>query len=305
MFSVELDIFSGRPNPRWILSEAEEKELVNRILADPASILPDTLGQARLGYRGFIVRVHDSQSATYQGALKSGVQVPLIFRIGTPAQALEGAHWLLSTAEKSIGKTDATALEAAEAELARAEDSALVQPPDPSQPGVPQPSTPQPRGAGQCCLYNYLTGTDYGFWNSNWTYQHANNCYNFAANYRVGDLNVGFAQPGLQGGQVFGSLTVAELSAACRRDGWSDGCLSEPTIMVCYAIWPGQDYHFWRVVAISGSNVWGNKPGCNPAATSGDPSNPANRGNYTTFGEYFYAPGSRVVQGYGTPPICR
>lgn len=76
MLTVELDIFSGRPNPRWTLSEAEEKELVNYILANPASILPDTLGQAQLGYRGFIVRIHDTQSAAYQKHSDLGYKSP-------------------------------------------------------------------------------------------------------------------------------------------------------------------------------------------------------------------------------------
>ncbi len=152
------------------------------------------------------------------------------------------------------------------------------------------------------CLYNYFTGTDYSFWNSNSLYQHINNCYNFAANYRVADRTVGYAQPGLQSGQVFGSLTVSAISAACRRDGWSDSCLSQPTITICYAIWPNTDFHFWRQVA--SSQVWGNKPGCSPAATSGNPAVAANRGHYTTFGEYFYAPGSRVVKGYGVSGNC-
>ncbi len=40
MISVELDIFSGRPNPRWFLSDAEEMELVNRILENRALICP-------------------------------------------------------------------------------------------------------------------------------------------------------------------------------------------------------------------------------------------------------------------------
>lgn len=235
----------------------------------------------------------------------------MIFRIGAPAQALEGAHWLLATAEKSIGKTDATALEAAEAELVRLKDSAPVQAPDPDQPGARWPGEPEPLGAGQSCLYNYLTGTDFSFWNNNWTHLHANNCYNFAANYRVGDLNAGFAQPGLQGGQMFRSLTVAEIAAACRRDAWSDSCLSSATITVWYCIWPNTDYHFYRLVAINSQRIWGHKPGCTPARNTdnsgrviNDPTT-CDRGPYTTQGEYFYAPGSRVVRGNGTPPWCR
>ena len=31
MFEVELDIFSGRPNPRWTLDGREEAELIERM----------------------------------------------------------------------------------------------------------------------------------------------------------------------------------------------------------------------------------------------------------------------------------
>ena len=40
MLEVELDIFSGMPNPAWILSEKEEKELIDRITSEPDQISP-------------------------------------------------------------------------------------------------------------------------------------------------------------------------------------------------------------------------------------------------------------------------
>jgi hypothetical protein len=52
---VELDIFSGRPNPTWILSDEEGDIFLKRL-----SILPRVSAKelsTNLGYRGFIVRV--------------------------------------------------------------------------------------------------------------------------------------------------------------------------------------------------------------------------------------------------------
>lgn len=52
---VELDIFSGRPNPTWILSDEEGNIFLKRL-----SILPRSSAKelsTNLGYRGFIVRV--------------------------------------------------------------------------------------------------------------------------------------------------------------------------------------------------------------------------------------------------------
>lgn len=52
-FYVELDVFSGRPNPGWSLAAEEAKDLLSRI----SRLAPNGGGQspAGLGYRGFIV----------------------------------------------------------------------------------------------------------------------------------------------------------------------------------------------------------------------------------------------------------
>jgi len=52
---VEIDIFSGRPNPAWELTEAERTELERRMASlRPSPRLPIDFP---LGYRGFLV--HD------------------------------------------------------------------------------------------------------------------------------------------------------------------------------------------------------------------------------------------------------
>ncbi len=52
MTEVELDIFSGRPNPRWRLTATESAELM-ALLAE----LPEAPGARPpdLGYRGFVI----------------------------------------------------------------------------------------------------------------------------------------------------------------------------------------------------------------------------------------------------------
>ena len=52
---VELDIFSGMPNPTWILTNAEVDSLVKQLAALPRNSARDLSGN--LGYRGFIVRL--------------------------------------------------------------------------------------------------------------------------------------------------------------------------------------------------------------------------------------------------------
>ena len=65
---VELDIFSGRPNPRWRLSDAEAarvRELIDALAPAPNSALPEPPG---LGYRGF--RIDDAVTA-YHGVVRT------------------------------------------------------------------------------------------------------------------------------------------------------------------------------------------------------------------------------------------
>ena len=51
---VELDIFSGVPNPTWILTNAEADSFVNQLDALPPTSPRELSGN--LGYRGFIVQ---------------------------------------------------------------------------------------------------------------------------------------------------------------------------------------------------------------------------------------------------------
>ena len=50
---VMLDIFSGRPNPRWTISLAQEMEFGRLVAAAPLDAI--TAQPEPLGYRGFVV----------------------------------------------------------------------------------------------------------------------------------------------------------------------------------------------------------------------------------------------------------
>jgi hypothetical protein len=52
---VELDIFSGMPNPTWILSADESEDFERQLAALPR--IPAATLSGRLGYRGMIVLV--------------------------------------------------------------------------------------------------------------------------------------------------------------------------------------------------------------------------------------------------------
>lgn len=55
--TVELDIFSGRPNPTWSLTDAEAAQFLAAATGLPKAPAKELSGN--LGYRGFIVRVMD------------------------------------------------------------------------------------------------------------------------------------------------------------------------------------------------------------------------------------------------------
>ena len=52
---VELDIFSGMPNPTWVLSSDEADRFLKQLAAAPRTSARELSGN--LGYRGFIVHV--------------------------------------------------------------------------------------------------------------------------------------------------------------------------------------------------------------------------------------------------------
>lgn len=52
--TVELDVFSGRPNPTWQLTENEAVRLVDLLSGLPPA--DGSWDEGGLGYRGFIVR---------------------------------------------------------------------------------------------------------------------------------------------------------------------------------------------------------------------------------------------------------
>jgi hypothetical protein len=64
VLEVELDAFSGRPNPRWELTGPQAAEILARLRALPP--LPDRpAGADGLGYRGFVLRATDGSLDGY------------------------------------------------------------------------------------------------------------------------------------------------------------------------------------------------------------------------------------------------
>ena len=99
---VELDVFSGLPNPAWDLPPAGTAVLLAMIGALPPS--PSVSLPTPLGYRGFLVTIPGSSSASvvtlraYRGIV--AYQGPKTAYYADPAKQVE--RWLLSTSRPYI-----------------------------------------------------------------------------------------------------------------------------------------------------------------------------------------------------------
>ncbi len=97
---VELDVFSGRPNPVWSLSESEKSrllELLSRLPSGEVRELPEPLG-----YRGFAVTLtHADARVTEIRVYKGEVQVEAagaVTALADPGRTLE--RWLSTTGSR-------------------------------------------------------------------------------------------------------------------------------------------------------------------------------------------------------------
>jgi len=94
---IELDAFSGRPNPRWTLNEAQGAEFLARLRAlQPAAANSPGDG---LGYRGLIVRPDGAEIRLYRGTV-TVQQSDRIETFSDPDRGLE--RWLFDSARGHV-----------------------------------------------------------------------------------------------------------------------------------------------------------------------------------------------------------
>jgi hypothetical protein len=125
------------------------------------------------------------------------------------------------------------------------------------------------------------------WWNDANQIRWNNNCYNYATNYRTDT----FAQPGRAAGAMYTSLSCSSVKPAAVADELidspnADNKCPEEGHLVALAVWPGWDYHWYRM---GRNEYWSHKPGGtqvtnvdNSGNTISDPRT-ADRGGYTDF----------------------
>lgn len=306
MLRIEADVFSGRPNPVWIITEeAEVREILGAARSERAFAKPGA-GFTGLGFRELRVEALGDEGNRVRG-------LPNQFAIGSTAAGDTKASAAL--AERLIQampiRSEIRLVEHSETPLsAKLRDAVLERlhhhwrnPPPPA----PPPPNPQPTSNPlidtttdakcQNCSYE-ISQFNPGFWNNPATRPY-NNCYNYARNWRTNT----FAQPGRAHGAGTSTMACANVTNAAMADGLKKRCnclpASEfPRRLMALVIDPGWDYHWYRHQR---GGFWGHKPG-GTAARNTDNSgviitNPetCNRGGYTNFCDYFYAGKSVVI----------
>ena len=310
MLEVELDIFSGMPNPTWVLSNAQEASLYELLRAEPDQVSPaaTTSKQLGLGYRGLIVRRTKTDEGPWDKAM-SGKRVtfPDEFRVGVKTAKKDSAAGLLI---KTASRQGTRLVDDVQEVVSRG--VALVPrlrgPADPTATidrkqvekaeiavDVPYKPGTEPHETWWACGSNYFN-PNADFFNEP-AHVTRNNCYCFASNHRP---DIRYALPGRRGGRPATSITCGGVIDGLRADGWRDGC--QPNgLTIVLVIWPNQDYHFYRLVTGGPFWWWGHKPGGTPAKYTDDcghaifqyqgrgyaPNNIC-RGSYSDFCGYFY-----------------
>lgn len=268
--TLTLNIFSGRQNPVWILSDAQEAEFNERVAAAPqTSNLKAIPGTPILGYRGFSVRREsDARSShIYSGIVDSGPDsASLLFG----DRELES--FLLSTARDAVADEVADHVKQA---ISTPPRTALFN--ETLQPTVGCPAC----NAVDAPAYNPAS------WNIP-TVQPYNNCYNYANN----KITNTFAQPGRATGHPITVLSCAGVTPSAQSDGlvvtadFSGPLAAGQGWYVALVIWPNQDYHWYRQDNVG---CWSHKPGQTPVTNKDSAGNAINdprtcdRGPYTDF----------------------
>jgi len=305
MLRIEVDIFSGRPNPTWFLTDAEAtKGLLDAVGEAPDAVAKTGAGFNGLGFREVRVEVISDDERARRRTPKrfalASTAAKNLRASGEIARRLVETMPLRSSVR--LLEHAATPLNAQLRELLLERlDRYLRDPPRPGPPPPPPPPNPLRTTIHdpdcEQCQYE-VSQFNPGFWNTP-TVQPHNNCYNYARDWRTNT----FAQPGRAHGAQTHVMACNTVTAAAMADGLVKrcDCLPQsqwPRRLMALVIDPGVDYHWYRHQR---GGFWGHKPGQTPARNVDNSNvlvtNPetADRDGYTDFCGYFYAGVSVVI----------
>ena len=309
MIKVTADIFSGRPNPEWVVTGNEAEAALRNLSQNRAATAALDSGFQGLGNRGLIVEVLDDHAHLDHG-------LPSTFRLaggGSTAEshARETAERLLAVmTQRSAGLHPAVAAaDAAAGYLPLNEElKAFILAGLPASASSVATNVAEQSGTTDeaadvsvtaACMIE-TTSFNPGFWNDP-AHIGRNNCYNYASNRRTDT----FAQPGRASGHMYVHINCTEVGNGAVSDGGTFACAPDsqkPRWYMALVIAPGPgfvDYHWYRKAT---QGFWGHKPGGTAARNVDnagrivtDPRT-ANRGPYTIFCRFMFAQKKMVVR---------
>ena len=272
---VELDMYSGLPNPAWELSESEA-ETLTQILSKPrqSSAQRSPAVFSKLGYRGFILTPVADTHLKSPARVFDGLYAPE--SAGQPSYVDDD-----SEVEKFLLNAGKRVVSEEEFQFATGELEKNVS------------------GGAANSLRDFGTlrepPFDPGKWNNNLETLRRNNCYNYANDI----ITNTFAQPGRGSGQI-GPYppTCPGTGDAARRDGQRP--LPNPDMtpaegqIIALVVSPFptfSDYHWYRR---DDNGRWSHKPGGTPATNRDNSGNAitdprtCDRGYYTDFCGFYH-----------------
>ncbi|MDZ4719869.1 MAG: hypothetical protein SH847_15575 [Roseiflexaceae bacterium] len=299
MLRVTADVFSGRSNPAWIITDEREAQATLRAISRDSNATTDTAqAEGGLGFRGLLVESL-TDDLTYDADQSTQFYVP-VGSSASSSQSNEIAERLIGQITQATADTqvahDALPLDAALQQflLDQLISSSRTSGPDSNIAPEATEAAGTEDDAAVTCYIEYAAYNP-NFWNNNATILSRNNCYNYASNKRTDT----FAQPGRGSGHIYTAITCPAVTAAALSDGLHHRYVCFPTTqapryLVALVVAPGPgfiDFHWYRK---NTEGFWSHKPGGTKVRNVDNSNvlilNPetCNRGPYTRFCGYFY-----------------
>lgn len=313
MLEITADVFSGRPNPSWLVANDQEIRAALREVAAQQSLFRAEASElAGLGeLRGFHLNLANDEMAADHG-LAPSLYVP-IGAAGATGPLHDLAERLIGLASQD-GVSAAAKADGLHASLLIGHDalrgflqqklgreSGVTQADSNAAAEAAEAEAAAERAAAITC-YVEFGAYNPGFWNNDAYIRAHNNCYNYASNKRTDT----FAQPGRGSGHMYTAITCPAVTKASLSDGLHQRFVcfpdsEKPRYLVALVVAPGPgftDFHWYRK---NKEGFWSHKPG-GTAVRNVDNSNkvimdPAtcDRGPYTQFCGYFYTCRSQKI----------
>jgi hypothetical protein len=302
MLQITADVFSGRPNPAWtVTDEAEVRSIMREITRNRALIADAAPETAGLGFRGVMVApLSDDLTQDFDVPARAYIALGAGGVAGSGIEIVDRLIGLIPKAEMSADAgPDAMALDESLQSFLREQMVLSSRMSTLDGVATAEDEAVAAEAVRAVCYYD-TSPYNPNFWNTDPTVRSSNNCYNYASNKRTNT----FAQPGRGCGHMYTALSCAEVTRAalCDRLHRRYDCFPDseyPRYLVALVMAPSVDFHWYRLMR---EGFWAHKPGGTAVRNVDNCGkviyNPATccRGIYTQFCGYFYTCRSQLIR---------